>query len=127
MRADYALHLDGVQDADKWVGFFIDDLKKRKLLENTIIFFFSDHGGCLPRGKAFPYETGFRSALIISAPEKWKHLLPAQQGQKSDQIVEFADFGPTLLNVTGAKIPEHMQGKPFMGPDAQKRDICTLF
>ena len=127
MRADYALHLDGVQDADKWVGFFIDDLKKRKLLENTIIFFFSDHGGCLPRGKAFPYETGFRSALIIAAPEKWKHLLPAQQGQKSDQIVEFVDFGPTLLNVAGAKIPEHMQGKPFMGPDVHKREYAHCF
>lgn len=127
MRADYALHLDGVQDADKWVGFFIDDLKKRKLLENTIIFFFSDHGGCLPRGKAFPFETGFRSALIISAPQKWKHLLPALQGQKSDQIVEFADFGPTLLNVSGTKIPEHMQGKPFMGPNAQKRAYAHSF
>jgi len=115
IRSDYALHLDGVRDADKWVGLFLDDLKNRKLLENTIVFFFTDHGGCLPRGKAFGYNTGHQAGLIIYAPEKWQHLLPAIPGTKTDRLVEFADFGPTLLSLAGVSPPEHMQGKPFMG------------
>jgi N-sulfoglucosamine sulfohydrolase len=114
-RSDYALHLDGVEDTDKWVGLFLEDLEERGLLDNTIIFYFSDHGGCLPRGKAFPYETGFSAALIISAPPKWQHLLPATPGTISDRLVEFADFGPTLLSIAGVKPPDHMQGKAFMG------------
>lgn len=114
-RSDYALHLDGVEDTDKWVGLFLEDLEERGLLDNTIIFYFSDHGGCLPRGKAFPYETGFAAALIISAPPKWQHLLPAKPGTISDRLVEFADFGPTLLSIAGVTPPEHMQGKAFMG------------
>lgn len=120
MRADYVLHLEGVEDADRWVGLFLDDLRNRKMLENTIIFFFSDHGGCLPRGKAFPFETGLRNALIIYAPEKWKHLLPAKPGTHTGRMVSFVDFGPTLLSIAGTKPPEYMQGKPFMGKYASK-------
>ncbi len=123
-RSDYALHLEGVEDSDKWVGIFIDDLEKRDLLDNTIIFFFSDHGGNLPRGKAFPFESGLKAALIIYAPPRWEHLLPADVGTISNRIVEFADFGPTLLSVAGVKPPGHMQGKPFMGKyEAPPRDM----
>ncbi|WP_372753231.1 sulfatase-like hydrolase/transferase [Labilibaculum sp.] len=125
VRSDFALHMDGVVSADKWVGLFLADLKERKLLENTIIFFFSDHGGCLPRGKAFPYETAFRSALVIYAPEKWKHLLPAKTGERSDRLVQFTDFGPTLLSIAGVKPPEHMQGKAFMGDFKEAARDCA--
>ncbi|MCG8580134.1 MAG: sulfatase-like hydrolase/transferase, partial [Bacteroidales bacterium] len=96
--------------------------------ENTIIFFFSDHGGCLPRGKAFTYETGFRSALMVYTPKKWEHLLPAHSGEHSSRIVEFADFGPTLLSIAGVQPPDHMQGKAFMGKYATKeRDAAFCF
>lgn len=120
VRADYALHLEGVEDADRWVGLFLDDLRERKMLENTIIFFFSDHGGCLPRGKAFPFETGLRNALVIYAPERWRHLLPEKAGTHTDRMVSFVDFGPTLLSVAGVRPPKYMQGKPFMGKYAVK-------
>ena len=128
IRDDYALHLDGVVSADKWVGLFIDDLKERNLLDNTIIFFFSDHGGCLPRGKAFPYETGFRAPLVVFTPEQWEHLLPGEVGQKTDRLVEFTDFGPTVLSIAGIKPPEHLQGKAFMGNYAtDERDYSYCF
>jgi len=115
-RADYALHLDSMGRVDRWVGLFIDDLRKRELLEETIIFFFADNGsGCLPRSKGFPYKTGLQVPLIIYAPEKWKHLLPAELGQTCDRLICFADFGPTALSIAGVRPPDYMQGKPFMG------------
>ena len=114
-RADYALHLEGVQNADRWVGLFLNDLRKRQLLENTIIFFFSDHGGSLPRGKAFPFDTGHRAALIAYVPERWQHLWDERPGTRSDRLVSFVDFGPTALSLAGVQPPEHMQGKAFMG------------
>lgn len=127
VRADYALHLEGVEDADAWVGSFLDDLRERDLLDNTIIFFFSDHGGCLPRGKAFPFESGMKPGLIVYAPEKWQHLLPGSPGTHSRQLVEFVDFGPTLISLAGAELPDHLQGKPFMGPAAIKRKYAHAF
>lgn len=128
LRSDYALHLEGVADIDKWIGLFIQDLKNKNLFENTIIFFFSDHGGNLPRGKAFPFESGIKSAFIISAPKKWQHLLPDDIGKISDQLIEFADLGPTLLSIAGAPIPDHMKGVPFMGKYSNaKRDYAFGF
>ncbi|PXX31804.1 sulfatase [Arenibacter sp. ARW7G5Y1] len=115
IRADYALHLEGVQNIDEWVGVFLDDLKERKLLENTIIFFFSDHGGCLPRGKAFPYDTGHRVPMIVYAPERYKNQLPVAIGGRSDRMVSFDDFIPTVLSLAGVKPPNYVTGKPFMG------------
>jgi N-sulfoglucosamine sulfohydrolase len=115
-RADYTLHLDGIRRVDRWAGLFIDDLRKRGLLEETIIFFFADNGsGSLPRSKEFPYRTGLQVPLIIYAPEKFKHLLPAGRGQNSERLVCFADFGPTALSIAGVKPPDYMLGKAFMG------------
>ena len=45
--------LEAVQDVDTWLGFFLKDRKEKGLDDNTIIFFFSDHGGCVPRGKGY--------------------------------------------------------------------------
>lgn len=128
VRADYTLHLEGVQDIDKWVGVFIDDLKKQSLLDNTIVFFFSDHGGCLPRGKAYPYDTGHRVPLIVYAPEKYKNLLPAKQGERTDRMVSFDDFIPTVMSLAGIKKPPYITGKPFMGQyDEKPRDYVQTF
>ena len=120
IRADYALHLEGTEDVDSWVGVFLEDLKKRKLDDDTIIFVFSDHGGCLPRGKAFPYETGFRMPLVVYVPPKWRHLcknLP--MGKESDRLIGFEDMGPTVLSLAGLKSAAPMNGVAFLGDFAQ--------
>ncbi|GEC72773.1 Arylsulfatase A [Flavobacterium flevense] len=128
VRADYALHLEGVQDIDAWVGVFLDDLRKRKILDNTIIFFFSDHGGCLPRGKAFPFDTGHRVPLVVYTPKKYEHLLPAKKGAHTDRMVSFDDFIPTAMSIAGIDKPNYITGKPFMGKfkEAPRQYIHTF-
>lgn len=115
VRSDYAGHLEAIQDVDKWVGIFMKDLKEKGLYDNTIVFVFSDHGGCLPRGKGYLYETGLRVPLIIHVPEKWQHLLSVNPGTKDQSLVSFIDLGPTVLSLAGINPPEYMQGRPMMG------------
>ena len=115
VRSDYAYHLEGVQDIDGWVDVFLEDLKTKGLDEDTLVFFYSDHGGCLPRGKGFVYETGLRVALIVYVPPKWRHLCRFAPGTKSDRLVELLDLGPTVLSLAGLKPPERMQGRAFLG------------
>lgn len=114
IRSDYAFHMEGSLDMDKWVDIFLKDLRNQGLAENTIIFFFSDHGGCLPRGKGFLYQTGTRVPFIVYFPEKWKHLANGQFG-KTDRIIGFPDLAPTVLSLAGIKPPPYMQGKAFLG------------
>ena len=124
VRSDYAFHIEGVNAVDKWVGIFIEDLKEKGLDDNTIIFVFSDHGGCLPRGKAFSYETSFRVPMIVYLPPKWEHLAKSGPGTVSDRLVSFADMAPTVLSAAGIEPPAYMQGLPFLGKyDRKKRDF----
>lgn len=128
IRCDFAAHLEAVQDVDDWVNFFIEDLKKNNLYDNTIIFVFSDHGGCLPRGKGYLFETGLKVPLIVYFPDKWKHLA-SKIGAKDNRLVNFTDLGPTVINLAGIKPPVSMQGKPLFGENKDKnvRDINFAF
>ena len=118
VRSDYAGHLEAVQDVDKWVGLFLHDLKEKGLDDNTIVFVFSDHGGCLPRGKGYLYETGLKIPLIVYLPPKWQHLTTTKPGTKDYTPIDFTDFAPTLLSITGVKIPKFYQGVSFLGEKA---------
>ena len=115
IRSDYAFHLEGANDIDRWIRIFLDDLKAKGLADNTIIFIFSDHGGCLPRGKGFAYETSFRVPFIVYLPDRWKHLSKTPAGQPVERLVSFVDFAPTVLSLAGVEIPDYMQGLPFLG------------
>ena len=115
VRSDYAFHLEGVKDVDTWVGIFVDDLKKRGLFENTIIFFFSDHGGCSPRGKGYLYETGVRVPMIVYMPQKYKDQFGVTP-QTGDKPVCFVDLAPTFLQLAGAQAPARYQGESFFKP-----------
>ena len=100
---------------DKKFQEIINQLEEDGLRENTIIFFYSDHGTGLPRGKGYLHDTGIKVPLIIEFPEKYNHYSPAKAGAFSDELVNFIDFPPTVLSLTGIDPPKHMQGNPFLG------------
>lgn len=126
VRSDYAGHLEAVQDVDTWLGFFLKDLKDKGLDDNTIIFFFSDHGGCVPRGKGYLYESGLKVPLIAYFPEKWKHLANGKSC-KDNSLVNFTDLGPTVLSLAGVKPTKNMQGKAIFGEYASKEERKVQF
>ena len=68
-------------------------------LEDTFVFYFGDHGGVLPRGKGYAYESGLHVPLVVRIPENFKHLADYSRGTRTDGFVSFIDFGPTVLNL----------------------------
>ncbi|QDU89619.1 Lipoteichoic acid synthase 2 [Pirellulimonas nuda] len=121
VRSDIALHQEGINEVDQWVKQFLDDLEARGLKEETIVFFFSDHGGVQPREKAFPYITGFRVPMIVWVPEKWRDRVGLPMGEASDRLIGFEDLAPTVLSLAGVKAPDYMQGHDMLGPDAEPK------
>lgn len=117
VRQDWAQYYDKLTEMDKMVGEKLELLKEQGLADNTIIFYFGDHGSGMPRSKRWPYFSGINVPLIIHIPEKWKHLASSDYkvGGKSDNRVGFVDLAPTLLSIAGKKPPVHMQGHAFMG------------
>jgi arylsulfatase A-like enzyme len=116
MRHDWAQYYDKVEDMDAQVGTILHELDSLGLAENTIVFYYGDHGGVLARSKRFVYETGTHVPFVIRIPEKYKYLYPAKKpGQQVDRIVNFVDLVPTLLSIIGTPIPDYIQGHAFLG------------
>ncbi len=117
VRQDWAQYYDTVTNMDKLVGKNVAELKKAGLLENTIIFYYGDHGSGMPRHKRWPYNSGLHVPLIVYFPPKYQHLAPPEYepGGTSDRLVSFVDLAPTLLSIAGIKPPAHMQGHAFAG------------
>ncbi len=70
MRHDWAQYYDKVEDMDTFVGKVLADLEKSGEAENTIVFYYSDHGGVLGRSKRFMYESGLHIPLVVRFPKK---------------------------------------------------------
>lgn len=108
-RQTMARFITNVMRMDTQVGEIIQELKDAGLYENTIIFYYSDHGDGMPYFKRELYDRGLKIPLLIKAP----FLEP---GSVTDELVSFVDFGPTVLSLAGIKIPPTMQGQAFLGP-----------
>lgn len=114
-RYTNAYYRDLHQKVDTEIGDFIANLEKDGLMEDTIIFYYGDHGGVLPRSKGYLYESGLHVPMVVYLPEKWKHLSPLAPGSRSGAFVQFADLAPTVLHLAGIPVPEPFDGKPFLG------------
>lgn len=100
---------------DHLAGDILKQLEEDGLLDDTIIFFWSDHGDGLPRAKRWLYDTGTRVPLIVRIPEKFRTGGQGKPGSVSDRLLSGIDLGPTVLNLAGIKVPDHMEGRPFLG------------
>ncbi len=115
-RTDWANYFDQMARLDEQVAKLMNQLEEDGLVEDTIVFYYSDNGGVLPRSKRFPYDSGTHVPLIIRFPKNYRNLAPGYPGTRSDAPVSFVDFAPTVLNLAGVKAPDHFQGHAFAGP-----------
>lgn len=122
-RYTFARYLDRMQVIDGIVGDTVAKLEADGLLDDTFIFYFGDHGGVLPRGKGYLYESGLHVPLVVRVPEKWRHLAPFDLGSEVGGFVSFIDFGPTVLNLAGVKVPGTMDGKAFLGGGINAEEV----
>ncbi len=108
VRRDIAQQYDNIARMDAQVGEILQQLEEDGLADNTIVFFWSDHGDGLPRHKRWVYDSGLHVPLIVH--------IPGQEAGLDDQLVSFVDLAPTVLSLAGVEPPVHMQGRAFLGP-----------
>jgi uncharacterized sulfatase len=118
VRRDWARYADMITFMDKQAGDVLRELDADNLAEDTIVFFFSDHGAGMPRSKRWLYESSTRVPLLIRFPQRLASQAPGSPGTTTDRLVSFVDFGPSVLSLLGVAIPPHMQGQPFLGASA---------
>jgi len=128
IRHDWAQYYDCITELDLQIGVKLHELESEGLLDNTIVFYYSDHGGVLTRSKRFLYDSGVHVPFIVRFPKRYQHLAPSSPGTKSDRLISFVDLAPTVLSLAGVKIPSNMQGNAFLGSQKGKpRDHVFFF
>ena len=120
VRQDWAQYHDQMTVMDAWIGERLAELEADGLADDTIVFYFGDHGPGMPRCKRSPYDSGLRVPMIVHLPTRFRHLAPEgyEQGTVSERLVSFVDLGPTTLSLAGIAPPPYMQGRAFLGVHA---------
>ena len=116
-----ARHFDEARIADREVGQILEYLKAKGLLENTVVFFFSDHGwNDAARHKQFCYDGGLHVPLII---QNYCKDVDINAGSVREDLVSGIDIATTSLALAGIEIPEHMEGNNLFAEDFQPREF----
>ncbi len=120
VRRDWAQYYDKLTEMDAEIAARLRELAADGLAESTVVFYWGDHGGGLPRGKRWLYPAGLDVPLIVHVPERFRHLAPDGYRPRAalDRLVSLLDLGPTALSLAGVLPPAYMQGRAFMGPHA---------
>jgi len=131
LRKVTSSYLGLVTQVDYWIGEILEEVKKRGILENTIIVFTADHGdyagehGMWSKYGGISYRAITNIPLVLSWPN---HM---EKGKLNDNVVEAIDLFPTLCQLTGIKTPDHLQGKSIVNqlsdipPDPLREDALT--
>lgn len=118
-RADWAAYLDAASELDRKVGLVLEQLAAEDLLETTVVVFFADNGEAHVRGKQFCYDSGLRVPLVIRWPKQFAKPQDFSPGAVDDRLIEAIDLAPTMLAIAGAEKPAGMQGRVFLGDQAE--------
>ncbi|WP_282055867.1 sulfatase family protein [Maribacter luteus] len=116
VRRDMWKLYNNIAEMDRQVGAVLKQLEEDGLLDNTIVFFYGDHGGPLPREKRLIYDSGLNTPMIIRFPNK------VNAGIKDGELISFVDFAPTLLSLVGIEPPAYLQGQAFLGVDKSSKE-----
>ncbi|MEM9260188.1 MAG: sulfatase, partial [Bacteroidota bacterium] len=111
-RTDMRRVYSNIQIMDQQVGLLLDQLEEDGLLDNTIIFFYSDHGGPLPRQKRLLYDSGLRVPMIVKWPDQ------RRAGEIDSTLFSFVDLAPTAFSLAGIEPPDYLQGQAILGSAA---------
>ena len=116
MRKQFARVYNSIKLTDNKIGELLKKLEDDNLTENTIIFFYADHGEGMPRGKTNGINLGYRVPFIVKFPEKYQHLSPwGKEGTITDELISFEDLAPTIINLANGNVPDYLKGRTLIG------------
>lgn len=119
VRRRWAAYLDTWVRMDEQVGQVLDDLEEAGVADDTIVFFFTDHGPVHVRGKQFLYEQGIQIPLIVRFGHD--HLA----GDVRSDLVLHIDVAASSLGLAGIPVPTFMAGRDIFEPDYEARNMAV--
>ncbi|MVZ62962.1 sulfatase-like hydrolase/transferase [Sphingobacterium humi] len=120
MRKQFARVYNALKLTDNKIAKLLQKLEQDNLSDSTIIFFFGDHGEGIPKAKTNGINLGYRVPFVVWFPPMYQHLSPWGTGVVSDELVNFEDLAPTLIQLAEGQVPTHMKGRTLLGEERSK-------
>jgi arylsulfatase A-like enzyme len=138
MEIARACYKGEISMVDHWFGYFMERLRVLNLIDDTAIFFTSDHGFCFGEHGLFgkrrfrwadgsDFEEGFAKGLTLDRGIVHRSplhneitqvpllvYLPGQEHKRIPGLVSLPDLMPTILELAGAETPDRVQAKSIM-------------
>ena len=94
-RAELAQYYQSVSRIDQGLGRLVEILHETGHWDDTLFIYPADHGIAMPGAKTTVYEGGLRAPLVVRNPYNEK------RGLKTDAMISWVDFVPTILDFAG--------------------------
>ncbi|MEX1240745.1 MAG: sulfatase-like hydrolase/transferase [Cyclobacteriaceae bacterium] len=120
LRKQMARYYTNVGIIDYQFSQIMKELEEDGLTENTIVFFYTDHGTGVPRSKRAAFDSGLKVPLLIHIPDKYAEKFGFRPSTTTDRLVSFIDFPPTLMKLAGVEVPADLPGRPFLPETASE-------
>ncbi len=120
-RRDIRRMYSNILEMDTKVGKLINELEAAGLMDETIIMWYTDHGGPLPRQKRLLYDSGLKVPMIICFPKEQFSKM------RDNRMISFIDLAPTVLSLVGIQPKDYMDGKAFLGEHIRKIEPKYVF
>ncbi|MBC9866610.1 MAG: sulfatase-like hydrolase/transferase [Opitutae bacterium] len=118
LKEDWARYLNSWLKVDRELGEAMQQLEESGRLENTAIFFITDHGVSHLRGKQYLYDEGVKVPLIVKLPKG------RDAGTRRADFVTQIDVSATSLGLAGIAIPDYLQGQDFYAKNYQPKEVA---
>jgi len=120
-RKDVRRMYSNILEMDAQVGKILEQLEEDGLLDSTIVVWYTDHGGPLPRQKRLLHDSGLKVPMIIRFPNK------LFAGKRDDRLISFIDLAPSMLSLAGINPPDYMDGSAFIGSHIRSTEPDYIF
>lgn len=114
LREEIKNYFNCMNRLDEGIAMVLKGMDELKVRDNTLIIYIADHGADFPRAKGSIYECGNRIPMIANYPKTFS------KGKVENQMVSTIDILPTMLDICGLKIPQHLPGKNLVAIDRKK-------
>lgn len=115
---EWARYLETMEITDREVGDILKRLKDDGELDNTLVFFFADHGTRFLRHKQFLYEGGIKVPFIAY----WKGNPQVVTAGNRDELISGLDISATSLAVAGIDVPDYFVGENLFSGNYKAKD-----
>ena len=108
-KSDLARYYDEIARFDSYIGLIVEELKRQEVLNNTVVLIMADNGRPFPHSKTRVNDRGMKTPFVAFWPNGIGTNPKVYQG-----LVSAIDIAPTILELSGIKIPEFVQGVSFV-------------